>query len=321
MSLRRKQCTIAYRNPNRIAVRYSPRLTQFQLEAFVGIWYNNEYHMKYLLILLALLLPPPALSAELKIATWNLNWLTTRDHGIPQDVKPRSEEDFTRLAQYAQELNADVVAIQEVDGFSVATKLFPRDQYSIHMTRDHVVQRVGIVVRRGLSYDQNPDLTAIAENHLRSGADITLHLGASDLRVLALHLKTGCHSQPLQNVTDRACLELRDQIPAVKDWIVARRQENMPFIVLGDFNRRMEGHDTLIADLRQAAPLVCATEGFGSPCWGKETFIDHILAGNAAATWIKPGTLRVLTYRESDPAMKERLSDHCPVSVRFEVPD
>jgi hypothetical protein len=32
-------------------------------------------------------------------------------------------------------------------------------------------------------------------------------------------------------------------------------------------------------------------------------------------------TLRVMTYRETDPAMKERLSDHCPVSVRFLVPD
>ena len=75
--------------------------------------------MKRLWVIFALLLPVPALSADLKIATWNLDWLTTRQpgHGAPADVVPRNEDDFGRLAQYVQELNADVLAIQEVDGF------------------------------------------------------------------------------------------------------------------------------------------------------------------------------------------------------------
>ena len=277
--------------------------------------------MKHLLILLSVLLPLPAHAEELKIATWNLNWLTTRDRDVPNDVKIRSEDDFVRLAQYAQELNADVIAIEEVDGFPNASKLFPRDRYSIHMTRDRVVQRVGIVVRRGLHYDQNRDLTALAEHHLRSGADITLHLEASDLRVLAIHLKTGCHGQALPTSNDRACLELRDQVPPLADWIAARRQEGVPFIVLGDFNRWLDGRDTMLADLRKAAPLVRATEGHRSACWGKGTFIDHILAGGAAADWMRPDTLRELTYHETDAAMKEQLSDHCPVSVQLVVPN
>jgi endonuclease/exonuclease/phosphatase family metal-dependent hydrolase len=218
------------------------------------------------------------------------------------------------------ELNADLVAIEEVDGFSAATKVFPRELYSVHMTRDHVVQRVGIAVRRGLKYDINPDVTALATNHLRSGADITLHLGASDLRVLAVHLKTGCRNQPLPRTHDRSCLELRDQVPALAEWITARGQEGIPFVILGDFNRWMDGRDTFVAALRQAAPLVRATEGQSSPCWGAENFIDHILAGGAASGWMRQDTLRVLTYHE-DPSMKERLSDHCPVSVRFMVPE
>ncbi|MDR3533037.1 MAG: endonuclease/exonuclease/phosphatase family protein [Rhodopila sp.] len=280
--------------------------------------------MKRILVLLALLFPLPALSADLKIATWNLDWLTTRpagDPGLPADVTPRSEDDFARLAQYAQELNADLIAIEEVDGFPAAAKVFPRDRYSIHMTRDHVVQRVGIVVRRGLRYDVNPDLTALSANHLRSGADITLHLGTSDLRVLAVHLKKGCRNAPLPKAKGRACEELRDQVPPLTEWIAARRQEGVPFLILGDFNRWMDGRDTFLADLRKSAPLVRATEGYSSPCWGSENFIDHILAGGVAADWMRPDTLRVLTYRETERSWKDRLSDHCPVSVRFAVPD
>jgi endonuclease/exonuclease/phosphatase family metal-dependent hydrolase len=280
--------------------------------------------VKRALNLLLLLLPAPGYAADLKIATWNLDWLTTRSAGdreLPADVKPRSEEDFARLAQYAQDLNADVVAIQEVDGFPAASKLFSRDTYSIHMTRDHVVQRVGIVVRRGLHYDINPDVTALGANRLRSGADITLHLGATDLRILAVHLKKGCRNEPLAHPRNRACEELRDQIPALTDWITARRDEGVPFLILGDFNRWMTGKDPFLAELRQAAPLVLADDGRSSPCWGGENFIDHILAGDAAATWLKPDTFRVLTYRETDRSWQDRLSDHCPVSVRLTVPE
>lgn len=270
------------------------------------------------------LFPLHAHCAELKVATWNLDWLTTRhtgDPGLPPDVTTRSDEDFARLAKYALELNADVIAIEEVDGFSAASKVFAKDQYSIHMTRDRVMQRVGIVVRRGLRYDINPDVIALSINHLRSGADITLHVGGQDLRVLAVHLKRGCAGTPMPKAKSPACRDLKDQIAPLTDWIAARRNEAVPFIILGDFNRWMTPSDTFLAGLREATPLVRATEGRSSPCWGAENFIDHILAGGAAAAWMQPDTLRVLTYRETDESWKDRLSDHCPVSVRLAVPD
>jgi exonuclease III len=279
--------------------------------------------VKIMLILIALLVPLRAFPAELKIATWNLNWLTTRTAGdpeLPSDVKPRSDDDFARLAQYTKQLNADVIAIEEIDGFSAASKVFARDQYSIHMTHDHVVQRVGIVVRRGLHYDVNPDLTALNAHHLRSGADITLHLGDSDLRILAVHLKKGCREVPMPDAKSRVCEELRTQIPPLTDWIAARRQEGVPFVILGDFNRWMPRNDTFLAALRTAAPLVLATEGHSSPCWGGEDFIDHILAGGPAAGWLQPATMKVLVYKETERSWQDRLSDHCPLSVRFAVP-
>ena len=91
----------------------------------------------------------------------------------------------------------------------------------------------------------------------------------------------------------------------------------MPFIVLGDFNRWMDGNDQVIAALREAAPLARATEGQSSPCWGGERFIDHILAGGAAAHWMQPATLTVQVFRETGEEWKDRLSDHCAVAVHF----
>ena len=111
--------------------------------------------------ILLLLLPCRVLGTELKLATWNLEWLTTSDRELPADVHPKQPEDIDLLRRYAAELDADVIAVQEVDGPAVAARVFPPDKYSIHMSRDHVVQRVGIVVRRGIHYSVNPDLTGL----------------------------------------------------------------------------------------------------------------------------------------------------------------
>jgi endonuclease/exonuclease/phosphatase family metal-dependent hydrolase len=277
-------------------------------------------------VLLALLVfVRPAAADELKLATWNLDWLTLRSAGdaaLPADVHGKRTEDIEALAHYATDLNADVIAIQEVDGAAVAARVFPADRYSIHMSHDHEVQRVGIVVRRGLRYGVNPDLTELNINHyLRSGVDITLQLDPTPLRILAVHLKTGCFDRPLNDRGRGDCGELRKQEAVLVDWIKARQSEGVAFAVLGDFNRHMDGRDRFWTALARAAPLSRATEGHSSPCWGGEAFIDHIILGGAARAWLAQDSLRVLTYREIGDPWKDRLSDHCPVSVRLRLPD
>jgi endonuclease/exonuclease/phosphatase family metal-dependent hydrolase len=275
-----------------------------------------------LLIAAALpLLPLAASAADLKLATWNLEWLTTSDRDLPADVHPKRPEDIDLLRRYAVELDADVIAVQEVDGPAVAARVFPPDSYSIHLSHDDVVQRVGIVVRRGIRYSVNADVTGLdIGRELRSGVDITLR-SEPPLRVLAVHLKTGCFDERLTSRTRRSCAELREQVPPLLEWIRARRADGVAFAIMGDFNRHMDGRDQLWAALRQAAPLTRATEGRASPCWGGEAFIDHIMLGGAARTWMQPDTLRVLTYHETGAEWQQRLSDHCPVSIRLRLPD
>ena len=75
-----------------------------------------------------------------------------------------------------------------------------------------------------------------------------------------------------------------------------------------DFEIKPHVHDALIQ-------VLYVTRG------GGETFIDHILLGGAARDWLVADSLRVLTYRETGGEWKQRLSDHCPVSVRLRLPD
>ena len=272
----------------------------------------------------------PVQAAELKLATWNLEWLTLRpagDPALPGNVRPRGPDSFALLRRYAAALDADVVALQEVDGPEAAARVFPPDRYTVVTTNDPVVQRVGFAIRRGIAFERNPDLSALdvhppeAERRLRSGADVTLLLPGGRLRLLAVHLKTGCQDEKLSRSSRRNCETLRLQLPPLQGWIRRRREEGVPFVLIGDFNRSMDGRDEVFAALGAAAPLLRATEGQATPCWGGNSFIDHIIAGGAARGWMVPDSLRVLVYRETGEAARALLPDHCPVSVRFRLPD
>jgi endonuclease/exonuclease/phosphatase family metal-dependent hydrolase len=117
-----------------------------------------------------------------------------------------------------------------------------------------------------------------------------------------------------------ACLTLRDQAAPLRDWIAARGREGAAFVLMGDFNRWMDGRDAFYAGLTTNGPLARADMGQHSPCWGGSGFLDHIIAGGPARGWLRPDSLRVLVYRETEAEWKERLSDHCPISARFDLP-
>ena len=267
-------------------------------------------------------------AAPIKVATWNLNWLTTRSHDeadLPQDVAVRAAEDFVLLRGYAERLDADVVGLQEVDGPAAAARLFDPAAYQFAFIDEAVTQQVGIAVRRGITLTRNPDVVALdttpeAKHRLRDGLDVTLGLSDGQrLRVLVVHLKTGCWAEALAS-RKRACQTLAEQVPVLADWVARRQSEGSAYLVMGDFNRRLDlPGDAVLGALDTVAPLTLVTAGQSSPCWGGEDFIDHLLLGGAARGWLQPGSLRVLTYRQ-DEAYKDRLSDHCPVSVRLALP-
>ena len=281
-------------------------------------------------LLASLLFASPTRAEVLKISTWNLNWLTTRTReqaDLPSDVHRRAPEDFGRLAAYARKLGADVVAFQEVDGPQTASLVFDPARYSIFTIAETVVQRVGIAVRTGIPVTRNPDYTALdvepsAKYRLRDGLDVTLTLpGGHLLRVLVLHLKTGCQTDRIATSHRPQCALLAQQIPPLAQWVAARQQEGVAFLLIGDFNRVFDTPEEMGAALAQAAPLTRVTQGRQSPCWDSAPFIDHIFAGGAARNWLRPDSLRVQVFREREADEKavmhdkESLSDHCPVSV------
>ncbi|MEA2879727.1 MAG: hypothetical protein QOF14_4923 [Hyphomicrobiales bacterium] len=290
----------------------------------------------YFLAISLALVAAPATAAQkaktIKIATWNMAWLTDRmpgtggEGGVPGNVHHRSKADWKLVQKYAKRLNADIVAFEEVDGVAMAKKAYGT-KYAFHSTTEPDVQKPGFAIRKGIKFTPNPDfadLDVIADQprSLRRGADVTVELDGKKIRMLAVHLKSGCPEQSLDTSGDN-CTLLKRQLPILARWVKDRVDENVPFIILGDFNRVFEDHEAFwtAMNLNGQASLTRSTAGRTSKCWaGKHPhFIDHIVFGGATTQWARPSTFKVLVYDETDPSFQDRISDHCPQSMNMRV--
>ena len=253
---------------------------------------------------------------------WLLSTPAQNAPDVPPDIPHRSASDLTTLATYAQRLHPDLIGLQEVGDSTTLARLFNPQDYQIILSHDDVAQHTALAVRQGLRMQRNPDVDALApapttaHHHLRSGLDMTVFTANMPLRILVVHLKTGCWDNPLSE-TRHACPTLFQQFHALRDWVAERAQSGEAFAIIGDFNRRLTRADPLFISLNQVAPLALVTAGRASPCLGGSYFIDHILLGGAAQKWADPNSLRVMTIPQNDAHV---LSDHCPVSITLRIP-
>jgi endonuclease/exonuclease/phosphatase family metal-dependent hydrolase len=312
-------------------------------------------HMRALLSLTLILWSGIAGAAptELKIATWNLEWFMTpetlraltpectpadapRDgarRSVPCDVAhelARSREDITALRRHARTLDADIVALQEVDGPDAARLVFPGHEFCF--SGRVAVQNNGFAIRRGLPFSCAPDVLDLSlKDDVRRGVEVRVFPGTpQELRLLSVHLKSGCSRDSLDS-TRPSCSVLASQVPVLERWIDAQAAEHKPFAVLGDFNRDLRREPagvSLWAEIDDAIPpaadLVNTAEGQAfQNCMPSQTFsgfIDYIVLGRQMAQGLVAESFGRALFRPKD-ALRRKLSDHCPVFIRLRVAD
>jgi hypothetical protein len=177
----------------------------------------------------------PAAPTTLRIATWNLEWLVDgataraariacRDNlpaPLPCDVArtmARDSADLARLVSYTRQLDADVIAFQEVQNETIARRVFPG--YRICINSGPGVQHVGFALRPGLARDCGQPVVALSGNGAgRAGRQLTLSAaGFENIELLVVHLKSGCAREPLRTDTE-ACRLLATQARELGRWI------------------------------------------------------------------------------------------------------
>lgn len=263
----------------------------------------------------------------LKLVSWNLEFLAEKDGS---GCEPRVESDYAAMRRIVESLDADVIAFQEVETTAAAARVFDPTRYTILMEARQgspggtcggrypqqtvIRQAVGFAIRKGIAFERHADVTSILRGNeqLRSGVDVTLMPGSrTALRLLSIHLKSGCFT----GQDAKACPVLLDQIPALEAWIDDAARGPEPFVILGDWNRRLGLRDDQVwTEIDDANPtnadLRLADAGTPPKCDPRyDSFIDHVVLDRRADA-------KMIAFSETLYAPGEKhYSDHCPVAV------
>lgn len=301
--------------------------------------------MKNLIFLLSLLTFPLSSYAEkIKIASWNIAWLGSSENN------PRIADDYKILARYAAQLDADVIALQEVEDATWANKVFG-DKYEYFFSTRNNIQRVGFAVKKSSGYQVSAkEYDDLDVGSVRYGMDLTLTKNNKKLRMLGIHLKSGCFDIGLDTASIEAirkdetispdkkkylinaCSKLSKQSVILERWIDLRATENVPFIVLGDFNRRFsidiansyseeQGLWQAIDD-EKSEDLWSPTLKKNSKCWGGyyKDYIDHIVLDPKAKSQFINDSFKQIVFDETySKELSKTLSDHCPISIVLDL--
>jgi 5'-nucleotidase (lipoprotein e(P4) family) len=296
---------------------------------------------------------------RVRVASWNVEYLMTPathlalrancaenggmvggdDRTLPCAItkhEPRTPDDYKSLRNYATQLHADIVALQEVDGPDAAAQVFPGYDYCFS-TRAHT-QKNGFAIRRGLPHRCEPEYEPLSlDNAVRRGVVVTFFPGtANEFQLMSVHLKSGCPAGPL-TAPGRNCELLTRQVAPLEAWIEGEANAGHRFGVLGDFNRRFsiekgpardaEGRQlNVYAELNDGDPPASKLSNITgaakfTPCTSDSEyreFIDNILLGRDLARSVAKKSFVRVVFNDAD-AKTHWLSDHCPVGIELRL--
>ena len=230
----------------------------------------------------------------------------------------RTATDYDRIRCYVRLFDPDILAVQEVDGEEALSRVADTEVYDVHVDDRpkgslNGQQNTGFAVKRGLTVQRQPDFEALdirGDGRLRYGARIDL---THNRQTLQLHVGASQERQFRQRHHQSVCATLLAQVPVLEGWIDTAAQGPMPFIVLGDFNRRFTRPDQVWAELDDGEPanadLTAVTQDMPISCRDHTLteFIDHIVVDQRVVPWTDRTSFRQVTYRQADKDVGETL--------------
>lgn len=259
-----------------------------------------------------------------------------------------------------------IMAFQEVKSRETIQAILGKhvNDFDTCVAEHNAFQTVGFAWRKSLSAKpaqcKSEEALAIKDNEeetqkvrkLRPGLELKINIGGVDLSVLNVHLKSSCANlittdrYPGHALTDddKACKILNRQVAPLENWIERVAAKTPLFVLLGDFNRRLDeeaasnpakdqvrsdGSDPAspnpvgtrgevqtrlmwqeISDGNPGLVQVPLAEGTGA-CKGF-VGLDHILLSEALNAKQKGGASSVKVGVDQLKGQKIISSDHCP---------
>lgn len=270
-----------------------------------------------------------------RFVAWNIEHLAENNEA---GCVARSDQDYEKLRNFAATMDADIVALQEVESVKAVARVFPENDWEIVLSdrpssgsyecrgtgRPSTQQRVAFAIKKGIEFEKIDSFKELALNNpgLRYGLVIRLTGTPEPIEVMNVHMKSGCFVNDYSTSDRDACETFEQQVPVLDKWVESKVKEKKAFVILGDFNHRITTPENRFwKDLEDMD---------GNPISIKNSMenvrgchprypepIDHILVGSTASKYYYNGSENVFYFGKTPDTMTEddMLSDHCPISV------
>ncbi len=271
----------------------------------------------------------------LRVVAWNVEHLASP---IDTGCRPRSEDELVALQAYARGLNADIVALQEVASLEAVALLFPEEEWQLYLSErpdsesyecrgsgaPSTQQKLAYAVKNGIEVLEVVDFDELGLDNpgLRHGMELNAATSMGEIRLLNVHMKSGCFVDDFSREDSDACQTYALQAPVLDGWIERMESRTQPYVVLGDFNHRLSAPynrmTQLMGDNSDGSPSTLVNKTallIGCHPWYPAP-IDHILVGNMQDPALITSAM-AHDFDNMDP--DAMLSDHCAVSLTMEV--
>ena len=272
---------------------------------------------------------------SLVLATWNAEHLA-----LPSEkgCKPRDAQQIEQLKAYAEAVNADVFALQEVSSKEAVEQVFPASTWQVIMSaredspsyecrgsgNTSTQQKVAFAIRKSVPVDEVINYRDLASGleGLRYGLGVKIDGPDGNLELLNVHLKSGCFVDDYSVSDSTSCQTFAQQASWLNQWMGDKQKRHQSYVVLGDFNHRISAPYNRFTRMLNAgekaggAPAILTRDILG--CHPRYPApIDHIVAGGTGTENFADTKVH---YFE-DNSEQGMLSDHCAISTTLAQSD
>lgn len=258
----------------------------------------------------------------IRIATFNIEWL---GDGIDDRIK-RSDDDYRRIAEVIENIQADVIGVQEIENEAALLKVMTHlPDFKFIMGNTGWVQNPAVIYRKDVDvvFVKNYHPLAVREKKTRAGLWVNVKKDNFDFNLMVVHFKSTSRFDSTAELKAESFALRKLQAAALKNWAdsLVNSSTEKDILIIGDFNDNPNRTNTRNLDhLIQNDEFIFVTKDLGScknPRWD---LIDHVVVNKSAKTRYIEGSEFVydifLSYWEYE---SEMISDHCPVLVSFET--
>ena len=256
---------------------------------------------------------------EITVGTFNIAWL---GDGI-DDKTPRTGTDIENISQVISTLDADILALQEIENANAIAAIVDTNKYTIITASYPKEQKTALVINKSIEIVNTYQLDAISlgNQDLRPGIVAYCRYNGFDFFVGSFHFKSTSRYDDTPYKKSRS-FDMRQEQSAILLKEIKKLidiQNDKDIILLGDFNDNPSKKNSNITALENDEYHFLTSEMMSCKysIWKS---IDHIIVSQSMKSRAKNSTLTMIDINAMFPDEEaKKVSDHCPVIIKFKL--